>query len=176
MTIELSELVALVEQVRARSKTSHTVALLAQALGRARGREAERLASWLTGAPPQGRIGIGWRALQAARGDDRGPGRGRAVDAARTRRAVRRAGARRGRGLGRAALALRADGRPLPFQVSLRRLGPHARRRGPARRAALSCFFFDCLYLEGEGDTLDAVRARFDRRRAREAPARVALW
>jgi DNA ligase-1 len=49
------------------------------------------------------------------------------------------------------ALALRPDGRPRPFQETMRRLG---RRLGveDARRALpLSSFFFDCLYLEGEG-------------------------
>ena len=34
------------------------------------------------------------------------------------------------------AIALRADGRPQPFQVTMRRFGTQARRRAPARRAA----------------------------------------
>jgi DNA ligase-1 len=49
------------------------------------------------------------------------------------------------------ALALRPDGRPRPFQETMRRLG---RSKGvEAARAAmpLTPFFFDLLYLEGEG-------------------------
>ncbi|HSD26529.1 MAG TPA: ATP-dependent DNA ligase [Vicinamibacteria bacterium] len=49
------------------------------------------------------------------------------------------------------ALALRPDGRPRPFQETMRRLG---RRKGiEAARAAtpLASFFFDLLYLEGDG-------------------------
>jgi len=49
------------------------------------------------------------------------------------------------------ALALREDGRPRPFQETMRRLG--RRKDVDAARAAmpLSPFFFDLLYLEGEG-------------------------
>jgi DNA ligase-1 len=46
-------------------------------------------------------------------------------------------------------LALRPDGRPHPFQTTMRRFG--RRRDDPALRATLplSPFFFDCLYLDG---------------------------
>ncbi|HEY3256429.1 MAG TPA: ATP-dependent DNA ligase [Polyangiaceae bacterium] len=48
------------------------------------------------------------------------------------------------------AIALRADGRPQPFQVTMQRVG---RKLGvDAARAdlPLRAFFFDCLYLEGQ--------------------------
>jgi DNA ligase-1 len=62
------------------------------------------------------------------------------------------------------ALVLRPDGRPQPFQVTMRRLG-RSKDVAEARRALpLSFFFFDCLYLEGEGPLLDApYRQRMDR-------------
>jgi DNA ligase-1 len=49
------------------------------------------------------------------------------------------------------ALALRPDGRPRPFQETMRRLG--RKKDLEAARAAmpLASFFFDLLYLEGEG-------------------------
>ena len=48
------------------------------------------------------------------------------------------------------AIALRADRRPYPFQVTMSRFGS---RQDPAAGLAerpLSAFFFDCLYLDGE--------------------------
>jgi DNA ligase-1 len=51
-------------------------------------------------------------------------------------------------------IALRADGRPQPFQLTMRRFG---RSRGIAEARSempLSSFFFDCLFLEGEGPLL----------------------
>jgi DNA ligase-1 len=49
------------------------------------------------------------------------------------------------------AIALRADGRPHPFQVSMRRLGRSKDVEGARQELPLSSFFFDCLFLEGEG-------------------------
>ena len=66
-------------------------------------------------------------------------------------------------------LALRADGRPLPFQVTMSRFGHgrapadmrHAAARATGQRAragaadsSLQAFFFDCLHLDGE-DLID---------------------
>jgi DNA ligase-1 len=52
------------------------------------------------------------------------------------------------------ALALREDGRPHPFQVTMRRLG-RSKDVGEARRSLpLSAFYFDCLYLQGEGSLI----------------------
>ena len=49
------------------------------------------------------------------------------------------------------AIVLRGDGRPQPFQVSMRRLGRSKDVEGARAELPLSSFFFDCLYLEGEG-------------------------
>lgn len=49
------------------------------------------------------------------------------------------------------ALALRGDGRPHPFQVTMRRLGRTREIETLRRELPLSAFFFDCLFLEGEG-------------------------
>ena len=48
------------------------------------------------------------------------------------------------------AIALRADGRPRPFQLTMRRFG--RKRDDPALREEipLSVFFFDCIYAEGQ--------------------------
>ncbi len=68
MGVTLRELVAVVAELRATSKKSAKLALLAGALRGLRGREAELLASYLVAVLPQGRIGLGWRALQEAAG------------------------------------------------------------------------------------------------------------
>jgi DNA ligase-1 len=49
------------------------------------------------------------------------------------------------------AIALRDDGRPEPFQVTMSRFGT----RTAANGTPLSAFFFDCLHLDGE-DLVDA--------------------
>jgi DNA ligase 1 len=49
------------------------------------------------------------------------------------------------------ALALREDGRPRPFQETMRRLGRRKEVEDARRAMPLSSFFFDLLYLEGEG-------------------------
>jgi ATP-dependent DNA ligase I len=49
------------------------------------------------------------------------------------------------------ALALRPDGRPRPFQETMRRLGRKLDVAAARGSVPLSSFFFDCLYLEGEG-------------------------
>ncbi len=49
------------------------------------------------------------------------------------------------------AISLRPDGKPQPFQVTMRRFG-RSKDVAAARQALpLSSFFFDCLFLEGEG-------------------------
>jgi DNA ligase-1 len=63
--VTLGELVACVERVRATSKKGEKVALLAEALRRTQGRETELAALYLCGTLPQGRLGVGWRTLQA---------------------------------------------------------------------------------------------------------------
>ncbi len=48
------------------------------------------------------------------------------------------------------AIALAADGRPLPFQVTMRRFGRKLEVATQREELPLSAFFFDCLYLDGE--------------------------
>ena len=64
--MEWSRLVDLVQRVRATSKRTEKVALIAELLRQTSGRETELAALYLTGALPQGRIGLGWRTLQPA--------------------------------------------------------------------------------------------------------------
>jgi len=58
------------------------------------------------------------------------------------------------------AIALRADGRPHPFQVTMSRFG--SRQDAAALRAErpLSAFFFDCLYASGASLMDEPLRAR----------------
>jgi DNA ligase-1 len=46
-------------------------------------------------------------------------------------------------------IALRPDGRPLPFQTTMRRFGRKLDVDGLRRELPLSVFFFDCLYRDG---------------------------
>jgi DNA ligase-1 len=62
----LSDLTDLVSRVRATSRKTDKVALIADLLSRSRERETELVALYLTGRLSQGRIGIGWRAIEAA--------------------------------------------------------------------------------------------------------------
>ena len=64
--MQLAELVALVGRLRATTKKTEKVAQIAALLQQAREREIELLALYLTGTLAQGRIGIGYRGLQAA--------------------------------------------------------------------------------------------------------------
>jgi DNA ligase-1 len=48
------------------------------------------------------------------------------------------------------ALALRPDGRPHPFQVTMRRFGRRLDVEALRRELPLSCRFFDCLLADGE--------------------------
>jgi DNA ligase-1 len=48
------------------------------------------------------------------------------------------------------AIALRSDGRPHPFQVTMRRFGRKLDVEAQRRELPLSVFFFDCLLCDGE--------------------------
>src|SRR3970040_2931839 len=48
------------------------------------------------------------------------------------------------------AIALRDDGRPHPFQVTMGRFGSRVAVEEVRRSVPLSCFFFDCLHVDGE--------------------------
>jgi DNA ligase-1 len=51
-------------------------------------------------------------------------------------------------------IALRPDGRPHPFQVTMRRLGRSKDVAAVRQELPLSFFFFDCLYHEDEGSVI----------------------
>jgi DNA ligase 1 len=59
------------------------------------------------------------------------------------------------------AIALKADGRPHPFQVTMRRFGRKLDVAEQQRSLPLSAFFFDCLYLNGEVLVLRPNEARW---------------
>jgi DNA ligase-1 len=48
------------------------------------------------------------------------------------------------------ALALRRDGKPHPFQLTMRRFGRKLDVAAMTRELPLSVYFFDCLYLDGD--------------------------
>jgi len=63
--MELARLVDVVGRVRATSRKTEKVTLIADLLRQTRGKEAELVALYLSGLLPQGRIGVGWRTIQA---------------------------------------------------------------------------------------------------------------
>jgi DNA ligase-1 len=63
-------------------------------------------------------------------------------------------------------IALRADGRPHPFQLTMRRFGRKLDVEALRRELPLSVFFFDCLYLDGAPLVDRAARERHDLLRA----------
>ena len=65
----LAQLVELVGRIRGTAKKTEKVALIAESLGQTEGRDTELLALYLTGTLPQGRIGFGWRGIEAAMAD-----------------------------------------------------------------------------------------------------------
>jgi ATP-dependent DNA ligase I len=67
-------------------------------------------------------------------------------------------------------LALRADGRPQPFQVTMRRLGRFKDVEAARRALPLSSFFFDCLFVHGEGSLVSLAYAERAERLARLVP------
>lgn len=60
------------------------------------------------------------------------------------------------------AIALRADGRPYPFQVTMGRFGRKDEVLPLVRDLPLSVFFFDCLYLDGTTLIDRTTQERFD--------------
>jgi len=72
-------------------------------------------------------------------------------------------------------IALRADGRPHPFQVTMRRLGRSRDVEAARRQLTLSSFFFDCLFLEGEGPLVGLPYAERVERLARALPPAALL-
>jgi DNA ligase-1 len=60
------------------------------------------------------------------------------------------------------AIALRADGRPHPFQVTMRRFGRKLDVETLQKTLPLHAFFFDCLYLNGEALVERTNRERWE--------------
>jgi DNA ligase-1 len=72
------------------------------------------------------------------------------------------------------AIALRADGRPHPFQVSMRRFGRSKDVEAARRELPLSFFLFDLLYLEQEGSLAAApYTSRMERLQMLAGPGRL---
>src|SRR5262245_43807278 len=67
--MQLARLVDAVGRVRATTKRSEKIRLLAEALRQTSGQETVLAALYLTGSLPQGRIGIGWNVIQKAMQD-----------------------------------------------------------------------------------------------------------
>ncbi|HXF98358.1 MAG TPA: ATP-dependent DNA ligase [Gaiellaceae bacterium] len=67
------------------------------------------------------------------------------------------------------AIALREDGRPHPFQVTMSRFGSRANVEELRRALPLTPFFFDCLHVDGE-DLLDRPGAERARALAQRVP------
>ncbi len=59
------------------------------------------------------------------------------------------------------ALALRNDGRPRPFQTTMRRFGRKGDVEALRRELPLTSFFFDCLHLDGESLLDRSLEDRF---------------
>jgi len=64
--MELARLVEAVEQVRATTKKSEKIRILAETLRATQGAETALSAMYLSGSLPQGKIGIGWALIQQA--------------------------------------------------------------------------------------------------------------
>ena len=60
-------------------------------------------------------------------------------------------------------IALDKSGRPLPFQVTMRRFGRRSNVAEMREKLPLSVFFFDCLYLDGEALIDSEYEARVGR-------------
>jgi len=73
------------------------------------------------------------------------------------------------------AIALRPDGKPQPFQVTMRRLGRSKGVEAARLELALSSFFFDCLFLGSEGPLVSLPYAERAARLARTIPAESLL-
>jgi DNA ligase-1 len=64
------------------------------------------------------------------------------------------------------AIAIRPDGRPLPFQDTMRRFGKKLDIASARTAVPLSLFFFDCLYCDGESLLDQPTEERVARMRA----------
>ena len=69
--------------------------------------------------------------------------------------------------------AFRRDGRPHPFQTTMRRFGRKLDVAALRRELPLTPYFFDCLYLDGE-TLIDLPGRRAHRRSCRDRAQRPA--
>src|SRR5690606_1355460 len=60
------------------------------------------------------------------------------------------------------AIALRPDGTPHPFQVTMRRFGRRLEVERLVAELPLSAFFFDCLHCDGRDLVHEPLAARLD--------------
>ncbi len=72
------------------------------------------------------------------------------------------------------AIAFTADGRPRPFQVTMRRFGRKLDVEKLRAELPMQAFFFDCLHFEGDSLTGRPARERFDAL-ARAVPAALII-
>jgi DNA ligase-1 len=72
-------------------------------------------------------------------------------------------------------IALRPDGRPQPFQVTMRRFGRSKGVEAARHELPLSSFYFDCLYVDGEGPLVGVPYSERTLRLARVVPERALL-
>jgi DNA ligase-1 len=68
-------------------------------------------------------------------------------------------------------IGLRPDGRPQPFQVTMRRFGRSKGVEAARRELPLSSYYFDCLLLDGEGPLVGAPYSERIQKLARIVPA-----
>jgi DNA ligase-1 len=94
--MDLGQLVRVVELVRATASKTEKIRLLAGLLRQATGHETELAALYLCGALPQGKIGVGWAALQKAMAE--GPAVGERLSLSDVDRELNAVAAERGSG------------------------------------------------------------------------------
>jgi len=73
------------------------------------------------------------------------------------------------------AIALRPDGRPVPFQVTMSRIGRSKNVEAVRGAVPLASFFFDCLFLEHEGPLISLPYAQRIERLVRAVPEAALL-
>jgi DNA ligase-1 len=139
--MQLASLVALVGKVRATPRKTEKVALIAGLLKETRERETELAALYLTGTLPQGRIGFGWRTIEAAMVE--GPARGEPLTLADVDRTFEELSGEKGAGS--------ADRRTKGLRALFERAGEAERRLlaelllGEVRQGALEGLVLDAV-------------------------------
>lgn len=60
------------------------------------------------------------------------------------------------------AIVFNSSGRPVPFQITMRRFGRKLNVERLRRELPIGAYYFDCLYLEGRGLTTRTTQQRFE--------------